>query len=100
MASINRKIKKLRQSVLACLLWESDFHEDGVYIATRIQDLCKKVNPERIKELAIEADILYGEDGKPYISLKTGISFSWRAIRQLFDVVTELIKTGLDMEGG
>jgi hypothetical protein len=36
-------------------------------------------------------NILYGEDGKPYISLKTGISFSWGAIRQLFGVVTELI---------
>jgi len=30
---------QLRRSVLACLLWEDQFYEDGVEIAGRIQSL-------------------------------------------------------------
>jgi 60 kDa SS-A/Ro ribonucleoprotein len=42
---------QLRRSVLACLLWESQFYEDGVEIAGRIAELVPKVEAE----LAIEA---------------------------------------------
>jgi hypothetical protein len=73
MASLNRKIRnerithegakahaitpyqELRRSVLACLLWEDQFYVDGVSIAERIKDLCKKVPDSKIKALAIEA---------------------------------------------
>jgi hypothetical protein len=73
MASINRKIKnnrkthegaqahsinpyqELRRSVLSCLLWESEFYESGISIANRINNLCNKVHPDKIKQLAIEA---------------------------------------------
>src|SRR5215472_10289122 len=46
---------ELRRSVLACLLWESQFYEDGVEIAGRIAELVPKVEPERVAALAIEA---------------------------------------------
>jgi len=46
---------QLRRSVLACLLWESQFYEDGVEIAGRIAELVPKVEPERVAALAIEA---------------------------------------------
>jgi len=46
---------QVRRSVLACLLWETQFYEDGVEIAGRIAELVPKVAPEKIAALAIEA---------------------------------------------
>ena len=46
---------QLRRSVLACLLWETQFYEDGVEIAGRIAQLVPKVQPEKVAALAIEA---------------------------------------------
>jgi 60 kDa SS-A/Ro ribonucleoprotein len=46
---------QLRRSVLACLLWESQFYEDGVEIAGRIAELVPKVPAEKVAALAIEA---------------------------------------------
>jgi 60 kDa SS-A/Ro ribonucleoprotein len=45
----------LRRSVLACLLWEDQFYEDGVEIAGRIRELVPKVKPEIVAALAAEA---------------------------------------------
>jgi hypothetical protein len=46
---------QLRRSVLACLLWENQFYEDGVEIAGRIRELVPKVDPEKVAALAVEA---------------------------------------------
>jgi hypothetical protein len=46
---------QLRRSVLACLLWESQFYEDGVEIAGRIAELVPKVDAEQVSALAVEA---------------------------------------------
>jgi len=46
---------RLRRSVLACLLWESQFYEDGVEIAGRIAELVPKVAADQVAPLAIEA---------------------------------------------
>jgi 60 kDa SS-A/Ro ribonucleoprotein len=46
---------QLRRSVLACLLWESQFYEDGVEIAGRIAELVPTVAAEKVAALAIEA---------------------------------------------
>src|ERR1700726_309084 len=45
---------QLRRSVLACLLWERQFYEDGVEIAGRIAELVPKVAPEKVAALAVE----------------------------------------------
>ena len=45
---------QLRRSVLACLLWESQFYEDGVEIADRIAELVPKVAAEKVAALAVE----------------------------------------------
>ena len=45
---------QLRRSVLACLLWENQFYEDGVEIAGRIRDLVPQVGASRVASLAIE----------------------------------------------
>ena len=46
---------QLRRSVLACLLWETQFYEDGVEIAGRIAELVPKVAAEKVAALAVEA---------------------------------------------
>lgn len=46
---------QLRRSVLACLLWENQFYEDGVEIAGRIHELVPKVEAGKVAALAIEA---------------------------------------------
>src|SRR5437763_557924 len=40
--------RQLRRTVLACLLWESQFYEDGVEIAGRIAALVPKVAVEKV----------------------------------------------------
>ncbi len=45
----------LRRSVLACMLWESEFYESGMTIAGRIRDLVPAVAREEVAALAVEA---------------------------------------------
>ena len=46
---------QLRRSVLACLLWEDQFYEDGVAIAGRIRELVGQVEAVKVAALAVEA---------------------------------------------
>ena len=46
---------QLRRSVLACLLWETQFYEDGVEISGSIAELVPKVAVEKVAALAVEA---------------------------------------------
>jgi VWA domain-containing protein/TROVE domain-containing protein len=47
--------QELRRTIMACLLWEDSFYEDGVSIAERISALVKTCRPEVVAALAIEA---------------------------------------------
>jgi len=51
---INSELQ-LRRSVMSCLLWESEFYEDGISIAERIANTIPSVKPEKVAEIAIEA---------------------------------------------
>ena len=46
---------ELRRSVLACMLWEDTFYEDGTAIADRITNLGGRVQLDKVLELAVEA---------------------------------------------
>jgi 60 kDa SS-A/Ro ribonucleoprotein len=46
---------QLRRAVLACMLWEDQFYEDGATIAERISALVPRVAAETVAALAIEA---------------------------------------------
>jgi 60 kDa SS-A/Ro ribonucleoprotein len=46
---------QLRRSVLSCLLWESEFYEDGAEIGKRIAELTAQCAPEDVAALAVEA---------------------------------------------
>jgi len=54
-AAILTPEQSLRRSVLACMLWENEFYEDGVAIAGRIRELVPKVAAEKVAALAVEA---------------------------------------------
>jgi len=46
---------QLRRSVMACMLWEDKFYEDGKTIADRIMDLVPLVSPEKVSQIAVDA---------------------------------------------
>lgn len=48
-------LQQLRRSVLATLLWEDNFYEDGQSNAARIEQLSAQVSPEQLASLAVEA---------------------------------------------
>lgn len=47
--------QRLRRSVMSCLLWESEFYEDGQTIAERIAEAASAVSPDTLARVAIEA---------------------------------------------
>lgn len=47
--------QQLRRSVMSCMLWESEFYEDGIKIADRIKDLIGKVEAIKVFSIALEA---------------------------------------------
>jgi len=47
--------QQLRRSVMACMLWEDTFYEEGQSIADRIAAAVEKVKFEKVAEIAIEA---------------------------------------------
>jgi hypothetical protein len=49
------KEQELRRSVLATLLWEDQFYEDGTPIADRVRSLIREVSAEKVAALAVEA---------------------------------------------
>ncbi len=46
---------QLRRSVMSCMLWESEFYEEGESIAKRITDTIANVRPEAVSAIAVEA---------------------------------------------
>ena len=59
-ASVISPTAQLERSVMACLLWEDTFYEDGVSIAERIKALVPLCDPETVAAMAIKAR----EEGK------------------------------------
>lgn len=47
--------QQLRRSVMACLLWEDTFYEDGVEISKRIEGLVSQLPAQVAADIAIEA---------------------------------------------
>ena len=47
--------QQLRRSILAYMLWEDQFYEEGVAIAGRIRELVAKVDADKVAALAVEA---------------------------------------------
>lgn len=47
--------QELRRTLMACMLWEKNFYEDGVSVADRLATLVPKVSGEKVAEMAVEA---------------------------------------------
>ena len=47
--------QQLSRSLMACMLWEDTFYEDGQSIAERIASLIPQVDPQKVANMAIEA---------------------------------------------
>ena len=47
--------EQLKRSVMACMLWEDSFYEDGVSIADRIKSLIDKVSEDDAREILYSA---------------------------------------------
>lgn len=47
--------QQLKRSVMACMLWEDQFYEDGVSIVDRIAHLSSVVSSDKVAQIAIEA---------------------------------------------
>lgn len=62
-------IQRLRRSVLSCLLWESEFYEDGESIAKRIQEAARACKPTDLAALAVEARSKYNLRHVPLLLL-------------------------------
>jgi len=62
-------LAQLRRTVLACLLWEKQFYEDGVQVVDRIVDVAKDVNKEQVAALAVEARTVFGLRHAPLMLL-------------------------------
>lgn len=52
--------QQLTRAVLSCMLWEKQFYEEGVDIATRIASLVPLCQPHFVAQLAIEARKKWG----------------------------------------
>jgi len=46
---------QLRRSVMSCMLWETEFYENGVSVAKRIEDLIPQVPARVVADIAVEA---------------------------------------------
>jgi TROVE domain-containing protein/VWA domain-containing protein len=48
-------LQQLRRLSMACMLWEDTFYVDGKTASEQIEETCKRVKPDKIVDLAIEA---------------------------------------------
>jgi 60 kDa SS-A/Ro ribonucleoprotein len=93
--------QRLRRSVLASMLWEDEFYEDGESISARIEKLASKLDPEIVARLAIEARSEMNLRHVPLLLLtviaKTGagrerlVADTVAAVVQRADEITELV---------
>lgn len=93
-------LKALRRITLACMLFEDNFYESGQKAANRITDICSRLNPKKIMEVATEAATKHGLRHVPlqlivealkrpnkYPEMKTEIA----AILKRPDMMTDLV---------
>jgi 60 kDa SS-A/Ro ribonucleoprotein len=76
----------LRRNVMTCLLWEDAFYQSGSEIAKSIKNLVPQVDPEKVRQIALEARmvqklrhvplylaVLMSETGGKYRKLVSGL---------------------------
>lgn len=84
-------LKQLRRSVLSCFLWENEFYEDGQSIADRITATAKKVKPQDLANLAIEARTKFHLRHVPLLLL-TILAQTGSGTRILSETIPKVVK--------
>lgn len=87
-AKIINAEQRLRRSVMACMLWEDSFYEDGESIAARIEDAVTQVKPEIVANIAIEAREQFKLRHIPLLLVRTLAKLGYR----VKDVLTRVIQ--------
>lgn len=64
---------QLRRTLMACLLWEDTFYEDGNSVADRLKYLAGKVTKEELLALAIEARTNFRLRHAPLLLMKEAV---------------------------
>lgn len=90
-AALLTEAQMLRRSVLACLLWENEFYEDGVEIVERIVALAEKRPPEEVAALAIEARQRFNLRHVPLV-LTSVLAFTGRGNALVADTIVEVVQ--------
>ncbi len=88
--------KRLRRSVLSCLLWEDEFYEDGRAIADRIVEEALKVKPAVLAALAVEAREVFNLRHVPLLLLDV-LSKTGRGDRLVADTIERVIQRADEM---
>lgn len=92
--------ERLRRTVLACMLFENNFYEDGVSVADRITELCAKCTAQQVFDLALEASEKYQLRHVPLQLIVEGLKhkrkpmMAWKTIDKVIkrvDMMTDLI---------
>ena len=83
--------KRLRRSVLSCLLWEDEFYEDGQSIADRIIANAMRVAPQVLAALAVEAREVFNLRHVPLLLLEV-LSRTGKGDRLVADTVARVVQ--------
>lgn len=83
--------QQLRRSVLACLLWERQFYEDGQSIADRIVKAAEQCAPSTVAALAIEARQAHNLRHTPPLLLEV-LTRTGKGSRIVGDTIAEVIQ--------
>jgi 60 kDa SS-A/Ro ribonucleoprotein len=84
-------IQQLRRSVLSCLLWEDEFYEDGMSIATRISENASLVKPNDLAALAIEARSKFNLRHLPLLLIDT-LTVTGKGDKLVADTIEQVIQ--------
>ena len=89
-ASRVSKKEELKRAVLATLLWENGFYEEGESIADRIYKLTQSVKPEEAKDILLEAKMKQKLRHTPLLMLVAMTEKGWVTKNMVSDVLTRV----------
>jgi hypothetical protein len=88
MASPVKPLEQLRCSVMACLLWEDQFYEDGVSIAERIASLVEQVSQDDARQVLLDAKFKNKLRHVPLFMLTLFAQKKWLKKEDVFQICT------------
>lgn len=91
-ASVIKPLEQLKRTVLACMLFEDSFYEDGVSAAQRIVETAHKCKVAEVLELAKAARLAYGLRSAPVWLLNAVFNHPQRTPEDTPAIVEAIVK--------